>query len=155
MAAVLLVAIGAWAELAMAPMLAMHSGHMLPGHEMAADMPHHAAHHAHHSQHEQAQHEQASAGQAPCCPGFHKTQPETALTLTSGAPACDDPHSCCFRQGPQSVPAQARDAQNLTQIMPAMTAEAAPARATARLSPRDSALELSPPSDVFGMTLRI
>jgi len=145
LASVLLLAIAAWAELALAPMLAMHAGHMLPGHEMAADMP---AHHAHHGM--------SGDAQKPCCPGFHKAQPEAEFVLLSTAPACEDQHSCCFRQGPQSVPAPVRDVQNLTQeIAPVVIAEAAPPRTAPRFAPRDSELSLSPPPDLFGMTLRI
>lgn len=143
----LLVAMAAWAEMALAPMLAMHAGHMHPGHEMAADMPAHNRHHA--------EHQRAKAERLPCCPGFHKSQPEAALMVSAGAPACDDPHSCCFRQGPQSVPAPVRNAQKTTsEIAPALVAEL-PACPTTRISFHDSAIELSPPADVFGMILRI
>jgi len=147
-AVMLLVAMMAWAEMALAPMLAMHAGHMRPGHEMAADMP---AHHGHN-----AAHRQAKAEGLPCCPGFHKAQPEVAMIAITGAPACDDPHSCCFRQGPQSVPAPVRDAQKLSrEIAPTVVAKLTPACHTARIVSRDCALELSPPADVFGMILRI
>jgi len=147
-AVVLLAAMVAWAEMALAPMLAMHAGHMRPGHEMATDMP---AHHRH-----DAEHQQAKAEGLPCCPGFHKAQPKAALVAVAGSPACDDPHSCCFRQGPQSVPAPLRDAQRLTRdVTPAVLAQSPPVRAAARTVPDDSALELSPPADVFGMILRI
>jgi hypothetical protein len=144
LASVLLLVIAAWAEFALAPLLAMH-GHMAPGHETAADMP---AHHAHHGM--------SGDSQKPCCPGFHKVQPEAEFVLLSGAPACEDPHSCCFRQGPQSVPAPVRDVQNLTrEIAPVTIAVAIPVLPTARFAPRDSKLSLSPPPDLFGMTLRV
>ena len=147
-AMMLLVAMVAWAEMALAPMLAMHAGHMRPGHEMAADMPAQYGHHA--------QHQQAKAEGLPCCPGFHKVQPEATPMVSARAPACDDPHSCCFRQGPQNVPAQLRDAQKPTRdITPAVLAQSPPACATARVSLPDSVLESSPPADVFGMILRI
>jgi hypothetical protein len=147
-AMMLLVAMVAWAEMAFAPMLAMHAGHMRPGHEMAADMPAQYGHHA--------QHQQAKAEGLPCCPGFHKAQPEAAPMVSAGAPACDDPHSCCFRQGPQSVPAPVRDAQKMTRdITPALVAKLTPACQTARIALHDSTFGLSPPAVVFGMILRI
>ena len=145
---VLLVAIAAWAEMALAPMLAMHAGHMRPGHEMAADMPAHNGHHA--------QHQQAKAEGLPCCPGFHKAQPEATLMVSAGAPACDDPHSCCFRQGPQSVPGPVRDAQKVTRdITPTIVADLAPACETERIPLHDSVLESGSPTEAFGMILRI
>jgi hypothetical protein len=150
-AAVLLLVIAAWAEMTLAPMLAMHAGHMSPGHEMAADMPmHHAGHH--HSSPPPAK----STGH-PCCPSLHRTAPPAeVLVLVSGSPACDDPHSCCFRQGPQSVPAPIRSLEKSTPDMaPAVITEVSPALGTARPALRDSALALRPPPDIFGMTLRI
>ena len=149
-AAFLLVVIAAWAEMTMAPMFAIHAGHMRPGHEMAVDMPeHHAGHH-------HAEHHPAMVEGRPCCPGLHKTQPAAVLEMVSGSPACDDPHSCCFRQGPQSVPAPARDVQRLAREMaPAVVAEGSPVRRPATREALDSALALSSPPQVFGMTLRI
>jgi hypothetical protein len=148
-AAILLVVIAAWAEMAMAPMLAMHAGHMRPGHEMAADMP------AEHSAHHHSQPAQAATGR-PCCPGVHAAEPVEVMELVSGAPACDDPHSCCFRQGPQSVPAPARDVQRLArQMAPAAAVEINPERAAAKSAIHSTALILHCPPDVFGMTLRV
>jgi len=148
-AVVLLVAMGAWAEMALAPMLAMHAGHMRPGHELAADMP---ANHSHHH----SEHQQARALALPCCPDPHQAQPEAALIAADGAPACDDPHNCCFRQDPQSVPAPMRDVQKLSrEIAPAAVVQLPPAREAAGFAPHDSALELSPPPDVHGMILRV
>jgi hypothetical protein len=150
MASFLLVVILAWAEMTMAPMFAMHAGHMRSGHEMAVDMPaEHAAHH-HAKQHP------AVAEGRPCCPGLHKAQPEALLEMVSDSPACDDPHSCCFRQGPQSVPAPARDVQRLNrQVAPAEAANVNPVLPTAMRAVHHSAPTLSPPPDVFGMTLRV
>ncbi len=150
LASVLLLVIAAWAEMTLAPMLAMHAGHMRPGHEMAADMPmQHAAHH--HSAQSPAKTEAK-----PCCPSFHRTEPADVLELVSGGPACDDPHSCCFRQGPQSVPAPLRSVQPVTRdLTPAVVAEVSPTLRTAAPALRDSSLAFSPPPDTFGMTLRI
>lgn len=149
-AAFLLVVIAAWAEMTMAPMFAMHAGHMRPGHEMATDMPeHHAGHH-------HAEHHPAMVEGRPCCPGLHKTQPPAVLELVSGSPACDDPHSCCFRQGPQSVPAPARDVQNLTRTLaPSEAATVSPVFSAAKRATHDNTRTASPPPDVFGMSLRV
>ena len=152
-AAVLLLVITAWAEMTLAPMLAMHAGHMHPGHEAVADMPHHAGHHP-------AKSKQGAAAEHPCCPKVHKTEPADVLELVSGVPACDDPHSCCFRQGPQSVPAPTRDMrtddQKLAQDMaPAAAVEPRPLPGTARHTLGHGSLALNFPPDVLGMTLRI
>lgn len=149
-ASVLLLVIAAWAEMTMAPMLAMHAGHMRPGHEIAADMPmHHAGHH-------HAAQSQAKSDPRVCCPGMHKTEPVDLPELVSGGPACDDSHSCCFRQGPQSVPAPLRDLQPVSRDMaPALAAELILVLRPVAPALRDSSMALSPPPDIFGMTLRI
>lgn len=148
-AAFLLVSMFAWSEVALAPLLAMHAGHMRSGHEMTADMP---SNHAHlHSAHQSEK-----APGLPCCPGFHKAEPRPVVVILAGAPSCDDPHSCCFRQGPQNVPAPLREARRLSrEIAPAMLVASIVMREAARIAPHDSTHELSPPADVFGMTLRI
>lgn len=147
-AAVLLVAMAAWAEMVMAPMLAMHAGHMRPGHEMAEDMP--AEHAAHHHA------EDVQMAGHPCCPGLHRAEPEAVLALTADAPACDDPHSCCFRQGPQSVPAPARDVQKLArEMVPTGAATVRPAVVAAERAIGNEDLAFRPPPDVFGMPLRV
>jgi hypothetical protein len=147
-AAMLLVAMAAWTEMAMAPMLVMHAAHMRPGHEMAADMPaEHAGHH--HGEHAQM------AGH-PCCPGLHKAEPEAMLALTASTPACDDPHSCCFRQGPQSVPAPASNVQKLVRDI-ALTgaAKVSPTVEAAERAIDNKAFAFRPPPDLFGVTLRV
>ena len=152
-ASVLLLVVAAWAEMAMAPMLAMHAGHMRPGHEMAADMP--ASHHAHH--HAQLPAEKAQGdSHRPCCPGLHDAQAAIVLEIASTAPGCDDPHSCCFRQGPQSVPAAAGSVKNLRRdATPAPAAESMAARPAVRQTFNRNLVAVSPPPDVFGMTLRV
>jgi len=168
-AAVLVMVMAAWAEMALAPMLAMHAGHMRPGHEMAQDMPapHSGRDHAGHHHAEQIVSEQivsrqivTRAEERPCCPGLHKMEMAEVLEVTSGRPACDDPHSCCFRQGPQSVPAPVRDGQDDWQrlaraMAPAVAVDASPVRSAARFAIRDSGLGLDAPAEVFGMTLRV
>ena len=178
-AALLLVVVAAWAEMTMAPMFAMHAGHMRPGYEMAADMPagvsgqHHPGHQ--HSAQPQAaadqtaqvrgerhptEHEVAMAHGRPCCPQIRKKDAEGALEVVSGVPACDDPHSCCFRQGPQSVPAPVRDLRNEDQrlaraMAPVKVIDVNPPREAWTRTFRDSAQTLGPPPDVFGMILRV
>ncbi len=147
-AAALLVAMAAWAEIAVAPMLAMHAGHMRPGHEMAADMP------AEHATHHHAEREQMAGH--PCCPGVHRAESETMFALTAGVPACDDPHSCCFRQGPQSVPAPAGSEQKLSRDMtPTGAAMISPTLEAAERAIDNKVFAFRPPPDLFGMTLRV
>lgn len=152
-ATLLLIAITAWAEMALAPMLAMHAGHMRPGHERAAvTAPQNAGHD--HAGHHPTAHTPAS--EPPCCPGLHETKSEYVIDLVADVPGCDRSHSCCFRQGPQSVPAPARDLQKSgREITPVATKEIRPVMVAATDVVSDSALALRPYSDVFGMTLRV
>jgi hypothetical protein len=147
-AAVLLVSVLIWAEMALAPMLVMHAGHMRAGHEMAADMP--VEHAAHHAPAEEMNH--------PCCPRVHKQTSDSTLEFAAGAPLCADPHSCCFRQGPQSVPAPAREPAGNDQfakhLLPASPLTI-PVNDGADREPSDCLLAPTPPSEVFGMTLRV
>lgn len=145
-AAFLLLAVSAWAEMTMAPMFAMHSGYMSSGHKMASDAP--SAHH--HSTPGQ----EMAAGHA-CCPALRKSESKPVLELVSGNASCDDPHRCCFRQGPQSVPSPARDLRNLMpDVAPVELARANPVPEASRFT-RHTTLQLSPPSEVLGMTLRV
>jgi len=146
----LLIGITAWAELALAPMLAMHAGHMRPGHEMAADMPHAGHHHRAPNGNGQAE------TQMPCCPGLHRPRVAIVLEVAAAMHGCDDPHSCCFRQGPQSVPAPASDVQKLSSEL--ARAEIIEARVVLpRVAPiaADSTPAFSPSADVLGMILRV
>lgn len=149
MAAILLVVITAWAEMTLAPMLVMHSGHMVPRQQIAGDMaPTHAGHH-----HDR---ELAQGPGRRCCPGLRKLEAMDLLEVVSDSPACADPHGCCFRQGPQSVPAPAREAQKLAREMaPAAAAGIGQVSVPERRTVRDSVLAVSPPPDSFGMTLRV
>src|ERR1700722_2529952 len=126
--AMLLVAMVAWAEMALAPMLAMQAGRMRPGHAMAVVMPPEHAHHhaAMHPAGQVAEGAPTNSGR-PCCPGVHTAQPEVVLELSAGLFGCEDPFSCCFQQGPQSIPIPARDVQKLTRDMtPVVVAELDP-----------------------------
>jgi len=149
-AAVLLLSVLMWAEMALAPMLAMHAGHMRAGHKMAADMPaEHAAHLAEHQ--EEMNHA--------CCPRVHKKTSDNTLEFAAGVPPCSDPHSCCFRQGPQSVPSLAHEPEGndrlANDMLPAAPAPTIPVDAGAGRELSDYFLALSPPEEVFGMTLRV
>ncbi len=151
-AAILLLAIGAWAEMALAPMLLMHAAHMRPGHEMAADMATHASHH----------HASAEMASRPCCPEHggpehHGIKSAIEVSwLISDAPACDDPHNCCFRQGPQSVPAPASDLQQLARdTAPASRLFLDPPDSNTKDVVDEAALALRAPPDVFGVILRV
>ena len=149
-AAVLLLSVLIWAEMALAPMLAMHAGHMRPGHEMAADMP--AEHAAHHTQ-------SAEEMNHACCPRVHKKTSDDTLEFAAGVPPCADPHSCCFQQGPQSVPTLAREPAGNDQLANELVlkalAQTNPATEAPGLGISDAAMALSPPSEVFGMSLRV
>jgi hypothetical protein len=146
-AAFMLLAVGAWAEMALAPVLLMHAEHMRPGHQMAADMAAHASHH----------HESTEAAARPCCPEHRGMESAIEVSsLDSDAPACDDPHDCCFRQGPQSVPAPAGNLKQLARgIASASRFFLNPPNSNTRNFVDDSALALRAPPGVFGVILRV
>ena len=146
-ATVLLLVLTAWAEMTLAPMLAMHAGHMRPGHEMAADMPMpHAAHH-HGDQ-------QATSKGRPCCPTLHQPDDANLLELVSDAPPCGDPHNCCFSQGPQSVPAPVT-VRPTHQIAPTEMAALSQVPAPAPQDSRATTISTGPPPSLFGTILRV
>ena len=146
-AALLLIVVAAWAEMVMAPMLAMRVHHMDARQEITANKPARQAgdHHAEHVR---------MAGHS-CCPGIHGAEPEAAIQLTAGAPPCADPHSCCFQQGPQSVPVPARVnlAREMTPVVKTTVSSRVEEEASYTIDNDFSALR--PPPDIFGMTLRI
>ncbi|MGA8301752.1 MAG: hypothetical protein WB817_19870 [Terriglobales bacterium] len=149
-AAALLVVIAAWAEMAMAPMLAMYAGHMRAGHTMAADMP---QSHPAHRHHPQPLSEQAPTAHHACCPGLHDAP--SMIEVASSTPGCDGSHSCCFRQGPQSVPAAAGRAQNVRRdATPAPMATAAGRPATAKAF-NAAFVAVDTPPDLFRVILRV
>ena len=156
-AGVLLLAIVAWAELLLAPMLLMHAERLHLGHEMALSGAHDtgvtsATHH--HPGH-------AHAAGLPCCPdlhkeGSHRATSNSLLFMVSSTPECADSHRCCFWQGPQSVPAPVRDVQKFERN----TAPLSPTQASlpVHTEPRfagDTPLAVPPHADLFGITLRI
>lgn len=140
-ATALLVAIMAWAEMAMAPMILMHAGHAHPVREMA--------------EHKSAHHHIMPAGHL-CCPGLGKTGNAAPLEFAASSLPCQDPHRCCFRQGPLSVPAPVSAGDRLSRdVAPVETADLNPAHdAESHVSPA-TAVALGPPANLFGMVLRV
>lgn len=151
-AAVMLLVIGAWAEMALAPMLLMHAAHMHPGHHMAVDTSAHASHH--HAPVEMAAHSRCSGEHGPEHPGV---EPAIEVSpLLADSPLCDDPHNCCFRQGPQSVPAPASDLQQLARkIAPATRLFLDPPDSNRKSFVDEGALPLRAPPNIFGVILRV
>jgi hypothetical protein len=143
-AAALLVVMVAWAEMALAPMLAMHAGHVHPAREMAEHM---------------AVHHHVMPAGLPCCPGFSKSsksEDTAALEFAASGLPCQDEHRCCFRQGPQNVPAPASAANRLSRdVAPAEIAELNPAPDAASHVSSATAVAPGPPPGVLGMVLRV
>jgi hypothetical protein len=139
-AASLLVAMVAWAEMAMAPMFAMHAWQVHPAREM--------------TEHIVAHHHVMPAGH-PCCPELRKTENEVPIEFAAGSQPCDDQHRCCFRQGPQSIPAPVSTGHRLSQeLVSAETAEPALGRDPESHFSAVTAVALGPPS-LRGMVLRV
>ncbi|MFY9906307.1 MAG: hypothetical protein WBX02_08885 [Terriglobales bacterium] len=138
-AAALLVVMVAWAEMALAPMLLMHTGHVPAAREMSENM---AAHH-----------HVMPSGHA-CCPGLGKTVNPVALELAAGSLPCEDGHRCCFQQGPQSVPARL-NTRLTRELAPAEVAEVNPVRdEESHLFPATEVAP-APPPNPLGMVLRV
>jgi hypothetical protein len=140
-AAALLVVMLVWAEMAMAPMFLMQAGHV----HAALQMPEHQAVHHHH----------AMPAGLPCCPGLHGVESTAPIEIAAGGLPCQDEHECCFRQGPQNIPAPVSAGRSFSREMsPAQIAELRPALSESRVSPLSVAAPGSPPG-LFGMVLRI
>lgn len=138
--AALVVVLMAWAEMAMAPMLAMQVRHMHPAHEMDAHMTAH--HHA------------MPAGH-PCCPRIRKNENAAPIEFAASSLPCQDEHRCCILQGPQSLPAPVETGQKFAQdISLEKIVELTPAPADARISVEPK-LTPGPPPEMFGMILRV
>jgi hypothetical protein len=144
-AAALLVVIVAWAEMALAPMLAMHSRHVHPAREMAESGTGQIA----------AHHHVMPAGH-PCCPGLGKTGNTAPLEFAASSLPCQDEHRCCFQQGPQSVPAPASAGDKLSRdVAPEEIAVLNPAHdAESRVSPATAVAPGTPPG-LLGMVFRV
>lgn len=138
-AAALLVAMVAWAEMALAPMFLMQAGHV------------HAARET--SEHMAVHHHVMPAGH-PCCPGLGKAENTDRIEFAASSLPCQDEHRCCFQQGPQSAPAPASSRLS-REIAPAEIAEFSPAHdAASHVSPAN-AVAPGPPPGQFGMVLRV
>ncbi|MGA2203847.1 MAG: hypothetical protein ABSG40_17995 [Terriglobales bacterium] len=140
-ATALLVVMVAWAEMTLAPMFLMHAGHVHPAHEM--------------SEHRAAHHHVMPAGH-PCCPGLSKSENAAALEFAASGLPCQDEHRCCFRQGPQSVPAPVSAGNRFSRdIAPAEIGELNPAlNVVPHFSPA-AAIAAGPPPGLLGMVLRV
>jgi len=140
-AAALLVAMVGWAEMAVAPMLLMHAGHMHAALEMA--------------EHKGAHQHVMPAGH-PCCPGLGKTGEMAALEIAAASLPCQDQHRCCFLQGPQSVPATVGARRGLSrEIAAAEIAELSPAHEAESHVSVAAAAASGPPPGLLGMVLRV
>ena len=140
-AAALLVLMVAWAEIALAPMLAMQAGHVHPASAMAGQM---------------AEHHHAMPAGHPCCPGLAKPENTAFFEFAASTVPCQNDHRCCFRQGPQSVPAPVSASNNLSRdLTPAEIAQLNPANSAQSKVSSATPVALSPPPSLFGMILRV
>jgi hypothetical protein len=144
LAAALLMVMVAWAEMALAPMLFMHRGHVHAAREMAEPVSGQTVAHHHHAM---------PAGH-PCCPGIGKTENTAPSEFAAINLPCQNEHRCCFQQGPQNVPAPV-NARVSREIAPAVIAGISPDRAAESHVSPTSALALGPPPGQFGMVLRV
>ncbi len=142
-AAALLLAMMAWAEIALAPMLFMHGGHIHAAREMSEHM---AAHHhvmpaGHHH--------------LPCCPGIATTNNAAPLEFTASNMPCQEDHRCCFRQGPQSVPAPVTEGRSISRDI--VVAEIRDFSLAYEVSPVGLTMAVAPgpPPGEFEMVLRV
>ncbi len=143
-AAALLVVMMAWAEMALAPMLFMHTSHM----HAARDMAEHV------TAHPGAHHHVMPPGHA-CCPGIAKSQKTALLEFAASSQPCQDDHRCCFQQGPQSVPAPVRGGEKFSRdIAPPEIAGFNPAQVESHTTPTTT-IALGPPPSMLGMVLRV
>jgi hypothetical protein len=143
MAALLLVVVVAWAEMALAPMFIMQVWHVHPAREASAPMA--AGHHEMPTGHR-------------CCPGIsdprRKTENAPVEIAVSNLP-CQDQHRCCFRQGPLNVPAPVSARQEVSRALAsANVAELSPPQTGSNdFSPTPVAS--GPPPGLLGMILRV
>lgn len=141
--AALVVVMMSWAEMAMAPMLAMHVWQSRPTHEMAANL---AAHHHH-----------AMSAEHPCCPKIEakKTEDVAPVKFAVSSLPCQDQHRCCFVQGPQNVPTPVKAGQQLSQEVSLVeTVELTPVPVRAHI-PLDPGVAPGSPPDLLSMIFRV
>jgi len=142
-AAALLMAMVAWAEMALAPMLLMHAGHVHAAGEMSE-----------HSAGQMAAHHRAMPAGHPCCPGLGTTGNAAPIEFAASSLPCQDEHNCCFQQGPQSVPAPVSSRLS-REIAAAEIAELSPARDAESHVSAAAEVAPGPPPGQFGMVLRV
>jgi hypothetical protein len=148
-AAMLLVAIAAWTELALAPMLTMPGGHMHRGHWLVAEVTSQSIADDHAAAARSAKHA--------CCPPAirHAKRPGT-LEFVANSSDCQGSHRCCFRQGPQPVPAPATEIRFSGPQIFAVVAPQVDQPANGFQIVFAPAPVASPPYlQIFGVTLRI
>jgi hypothetical protein len=139
-AAALLVAMVAWAEMALAPMFLMHGGHAHAAREVAEHM---AAHH------------HAMPAGHPCCPGLGKTGETAPREFAATSLPCQEQHRCCFLQGPPNPPATVSSRYRHSQkIAAAEIAQLSLAQAESDVSPK-AAVVPGPAPGLLGMVLRV
>lgn len=139
-AAALLVAMVAWAEMALAPMFLMHAGHVHAAREVAEHMT--------------AHHHVMPAGH-PCCPGLGKTGEMAPLEFAAVSLPCQEQHRCCLMQGPQNPPAPVSSRYKLSQeIAAAEIAQLSLARAESDVSPTTVVVP-GPAPGLLGMVIRV
>ena len=135
--ALLLLAMAAWAELTLAPFLALHAHAQMVAmnhedHHPAADAPH------------------------PCCPKAHGMAVAPPLyAITAGGLPNADEHRCCFQQAPQSAPAPAGSPSRLSKDLVALNrVTPSPNVSQPHIASLETASAFSPPGD-RNMVLRI
>jgi len=138
-AAALLFSLMAWAEIMMAPMLAMQIGHSHQPAMAEAMVAHHAAMPADHA----------------CCPRISRSEDPAPLELAATSQPCQDEHRCCFRQGPQDLPSPASTGHRFSrEIVSLEVAEFRPDRDKSNFSPAIGIDPGSPPG-MFSTVLRV
>lgn len=148
-AGVLLIAIAVWAEMALAPMLAllaspMHVGHTLPVQVASQHVTHHQAVPA------------KQADKHSCCPPVPKINEAAGmLELMAESSDCQDSHRCCFRQGPRSLPAPVSEARQFGPHVRLTTPTEATQAGDGSYSVITEPPAPPPYPQIFGMTLRV
>jgi hypothetical protein len=143
-AAALLMVTVAWAEMSLAPMLAMHVWHSAHPVQIAMN----AAGSQHHHNHVMpAEHD--------CCPKIHKSETAVAFELVAGSLPCQEEHRCCFAQGPQNPPAPPSASQNSTRQVAAVESVKVSPASIASYTSSPTPVVPAPPPALFSTILRV
>jgi hypothetical protein len=138
-ATALLFSMVAWAELMMAPMLAMQIGHSHPSAMVEAMAVHHAAMPADHA----------------CCPKIGRSENPALLELAAASQPCQEEHRCCFQQGPQDLPSPASTGHRFSRAIVSLeVVELRPDLDKSNFSPVPAVDPGSPPG-MFSTVLRV